>query len=75
MENNSKEDTKTVQITELIKHFENSGYNKQLLQQLKEKTTEKLAESSEATATTTTDDRTYCKQYRKEIIGLSHVLF
>ena len=41
MENNSKEDTKTVQITELIKHFENSGYNKQLLQQLKEKATEK----------------------------------
>ena len=37
IENNSREETRTTQMNDLVKHFENSGYNRQKLQELKEK--------------------------------------
>jgi hypothetical protein len=37
MENNSNEETRNKQVNELINHFENSGYNPQELQKLRQK--------------------------------------
>ena len=37
MENNSKEETRTLQMEELSTHFESSGYSRQELEELKQK--------------------------------------
>ena len=46
MENNSKEDTRDEQVTELINHFENSGYNPRELQKLKQKAINKTSNTT-----------------------------
>ena len=41
IENNSKETTRTAQLNELVEHFENSGYSRQTIQDLKQRAIEK----------------------------------
>ena len=47
--NNSKEETRTSQMTELIRHFKNSGYSEQELKELKEKAINKTSASNQST--------------------------
>ena len=47
--NNSKEETRTSQMTELIRHFKNSGYSEQELKELKEKAINKISASNQST--------------------------
>ena len=54
IENNSKTETREIQIKELIKHFENSGYDKKQLDELKHKAMEKT--ESTAAVTDNNDD-------------------
>ena len=57
VENNSKEETRVTQLTELIGHFQNSGYSKEELMRLKEKALAKISEStSQPTRETPTDE-------------------
>ena len=42
MRNNSKEETKTIQLDECIKHFKNSNYNIANLMEIKQRAIEKL---------------------------------
>ena len=49
IENNSKEESRTIQMNDLISHFQNSGYNPQQLQELKEKAINKETSTSSDT--------------------------
>ena len=51
--NNFKEETRTNQMDELISHFQNSGYNPQQLEEMKEKAVNRLTTNS----TRTTEDK------------------
>ena len=53
IENNSKEETKEAQLTELMKHFENSGYNRNTLDELKTKAIAKTTTATEETTNNT----------------------
>ena len=50
-ENNSKEETRSKQLIDLTKHFENSGYKKEELLKLKEKVLTKISESNSRSET------------------------
>ena len=39
MRNNSKEETRVTELTQVVSHFENSGYNTDVLSKIKEKAT------------------------------------
>ena len=53
IENNSKEETRDMQMNELVQHFENSGYSRRQLDELKHKA---MVKTTTAAAMTNTDE-------------------
>ena len=56
IENNSKDDTRTTQLKELMDHFENSGYKKTELEELQQKAITKMNTPTEETTNDETNE-------------------